>query len=83
MEQVQAIDNNGIKDIKHLTYLDALRGLAVLGVILVHCTLITNQTGKFLVLGFAGQRGVQLFYVISAFTIFHSLSIRKMRSSPY
>lgn len=62
-----------------LKYIDALRGWAILGVLMVHCgqygmndhlpsviqTLILN-----------GAHGVQLFYVVSAFTLFLTLEKR-------
>lgn len=65
--------------IQHLRYLDALRGIAVLGVILIHCTIFTRQTAFFWSIGFTGQRGVRLFYVITAFTLFHSKWNMKVR----
>jgi peptidoglycan/LPS O-acetylase OafA/YrhL len=62
-----------------LKYIDALRGLAILGVLIVHCSMyginvffpsivssILNQ----------GSRGVQLFYIASAFTLFFSMNRR-------
>jgi peptidoglycan/LPS O-acetylase OafA/YrhL len=61
----------------HLPYLDALRGLAALGVILVHSSLVTlSAKGILNDLTFSGQRGVQLFYVVSAFTLCHSFDVR-------
>ena len=63
---------------KKIDYVDALRGLAVLGVILVH----TNQYGSSnlpsvigKIIG-EGARGVQLFYIASAFTLFLSFKDR-------
>lgn len=55
-------------DTKHLAYIDALRGYAILGVIATHAAgpelawplrLVTDQ----------GARGVQLFFVVSALTL--------------
>ncbi|WP_212000345.1 acyltransferase [Chitinophaga sp. HK235] len=62
---------------KKLEYVDALRGLAILGVVLVHCQIeafhfpapLENLLGS-------GARGVQLFFVASAFTLFLSLNNR-------
>ena len=61
----------------HLDYVDALRGLAILGVIMVH----TNQYGKIIgsIVGNVannGRMGVQLFYLASAFTLFLSMKSR-------
>jgi Predicted acyltransferases len=64
-----------------LKYVDSLRGMAILGVIIVHtsqwgCSIYTK--GEALYPGFVnrifeqGARGVQLFYVVSAFTLFLS-----------
>jgi peptidoglycan/LPS O-acetylase OafA/YrhL len=56
-----------------LDFIDALRGIAVLGVLLVHAAVLTSQTGALGGLGILGYRGVQLFYTVSAFTLFLSL----------
>lgn len=50
---------------RKLAYIDALKGYAILGVIIVH-------SGGFT----AGAMGVQLFYVLSAFTLLLSLANR-------
>jgi len=51
---------------KRFSYIDALRGYAVLGVVLVHVSQYTEfATG----LPAAGARGVQLFFVVSAMTL--------------
>ena len=69
--------NEGLS-IKKLDYIDALRGLAILGVIMVH----TSQYGSTVLPGFIsdiirqGSRGVQLFYLASAFTLFLSFKFR-------
>jgi peptidoglycan/LPS O-acetylase OafA/YrhL len=68
------------KNLQHFDYVDVLRGIAVLGVIAVH----TCQYGSFQIaqksinnlLG-NGARGVQLFYLVSAFTLFLSMKNRK------
>ncbi len=61
---------------KKLDYIDALRGLAILGVIMVHS--ISDSNLPFIVERIFGQgaRGVQLFYLASAFTLFLSFSNR-------
>lgn len=56
-----------------LEYVDALRGIAILGVLIVHSAMVTGQTGGISILAFTGQRGVQLFYMVSAFTLYLSL----------
>lgn len=69
------------KSLLRLDFVDALRGIAVCGVILIH-------TGAFLrvfnphlnALVNSGARGVQLFFIISAFTIFLSFQTRKESS---
>ncbi len=64
-----------------LDYVDTLRALAILGVLLVH----VNQSGLiatpkiFSKIANEGARGVQLFYVASAFTIFLSLKNRAQK----
>jgi peptidoglycan/LPS O-acetylase OafA/YrhL len=67
---------------KHLGYLDALRGIAILGVMAVHIALMTQQTGITALLGVSGQRGVQLFYMISAFTLCLSLDGERRERHP-
>ena len=55
-----------------LAYLDSLRGIAILGVLMVHCSMLS---GSFALDGFAheGGMGVQVFFLVSARTIFMSL----------
>lgn len=55
-------------------YIDALRGIAIAGVIITHVASILELTGTFRKITNIGALGVQLFFVISAFTIFYSLS---------
>ncbi|MBL8002710.1 MAG: acyltransferase [Flavobacteriales bacterium] len=61
-----------------LGYVDALRGVAILGVILVHCAQYgTNDYPGVIATVFGkGQMGVQLFYVMSALTLFLSYERR-------
>jgi peptidoglycan/LPS O-acetylase OafA/YrhL len=54
-------------------YLDALRAFAILGVLSIHCALFCGGTFPGSVYAFAGANGVQLFFMISAFTIFLTL----------
>jgi peptidoglycan/LPS O-acetylase OafA/YrhL len=53
-----------------LEYIDALRGWAIIGVILTHAAAITEIGGKVGRYALLGGYGVQLFFVVSAFTIF-------------
>ncbi len=57
-------------------WLDSLRGWAIIGVIFVHASANAGMTGYLGELGRLGQRGVQVFYIVSAFTIFLSLDAR-------
>ena len=55
-------------------YIDALRGWAILGVLLVHVWIWIGADSDFLTrLASNGAKGVQLFYLISAFTLLLSL----------
>jgi peptidoglycan/LPS O-acetylase OafA/YrhL len=67
---------------EHFRYLDSLRGLAALSVVLVHSTVISRQSGFLFDIGFNEQRGVQLFYFISAFTLCHSFAVRQEERRP-
>ncbi len=53
------------------SYLDSLKGIAILGVTLVHtgARILPGILGK---IGYAGSHGVQMFFVISAFLSFRS-----------
>jgi peptidoglycan/LPS O-acetylase OafA/YrhL len=65
-----------------LKYIDALRGLAILGVLMVHANeygslhLNSYLAGK--IIG-QGAKGVQLFYLASAFTLFLSFNSRMVK----
>lgn len=65
-------------EIPRLYFIDALRGIAILGVIMIHTWSIFRQLGPH-VASFIdwGARGVQLFFIISSFTIFFSIENRK------
>jgi peptidoglycan/LPS O-acetylase OafA/YrhL len=67
-------------DMKRLGYLDALRGWAILSVIAFHVMdgrYVFPEEIKTIVLH--GNKGVQLFYIISAFTIFLTLKQRSLQ----
>lgn len=68
---------------QHLGYLDSLRGIAILLVLWVHAGLeegaaSTAHWNMF----FIGQRGVELFYEVSAFTLFLSLTQGRPEHAP-
>ncbi|KHT44123.1 hypothetical protein RJ41_17960 [Alteromonas marina] len=62
---------------KRFDYIDALRGWAIFGVIVTHVSSLINYEGVLTSLTGRGGLGVQLFFMISAFTIFHSLDNSK------
>jgi peptidoglycan/LPS O-acetylase OafA/YrhL len=63
-----------IENKENLDYIDALRGVAILMVIMVHVVINTSGAGNNLILfGSYGQMGVQLFFLISAVTLCLSL----------
>ena len=55
--------------IRHFRYIDALRGLAILGVIALHTSQVTVPLGHLAWMLHFGANGVQLFFTISAFTL--------------
>ncbi|MBI3232673.1 MAG: acyltransferase [Bacteroidetes bacterium] len=63
---------------KKLDYIDSLRGLAIIGVVAIHA----SKYGTFVVPEIIqrivehGARGVQLFFIASAFTLFYSFDYR-------
>ena len=64
-------------EIPHYRYIDALRGVAILAVITTHCYLTSGIAKESYQILFLGQRGVQLFYIVSAFTLYASMTARK------
>jgi peptidoglycan/LPS O-acetylase OafA/YrhL len=58
-----------------LTFVEALRGYAILGVVFTHSTQKMTDLPQWLNnIGIQGARGVQLFFIVSAFTLFYSLA---------
>lgn len=72
--------------IRRLGYLDALRGIAVIMVMMVHSTELSSTSyfpesiRKFIS---SGVYGVQLFFIISAFTLFYTLSLEKKTNADF
>jgi len=67
---IKVIEATPQLDIKKYEFIDALRGIAILGVILVHSSQAVAPTNATLLwLMGEGARGVQLFYVASALTL--------------
>jgi peptidoglycan/LPS O-acetylase OafA/YrhL len=55
-----------------------MRGIAVLGVVLVHSgTATLTSQSRVAAFTFAGQRGVELFYMVSAFTLFLARDVHR------
>lgn len=71
---------------KRLDYIDGLRGMAALMVIIVHSAnfidvgVLPNTILNWLKLG---RYGVQIFYIISAFTIMMSIEKLQIRGGGY
>jgi len=66
--------------VRKYAYIDALRGIAILGVLLIHNAQYGNSNNYhplFMVFIQQGARGVQLFYMLSALTLFLSMESRK------
>ncbi len=60
---------------QHVPFLDVLRGLAILGVVLTHVTKLRADSPVWLDnIGHFGSKGVQLFFVVSGYTLWLSYS---------
>ena len=71
-------------DTKHLDYIDALRGYAILGVIGVHASeSAPGLAWPLQLLADQGARGVQLFFVVSALTLMLSWRERHDGVAPF
>jgi peptidoglycan/LPS O-acetylase OafA/YrhL len=66
-----------VNNLRKLPFLDSLRGWAILLVLLVHSGGTAELFGRKLELANFGQRGVQLFYQVSAFSLLYSHYRRK------
>lgn len=73
-----SINDNTKGHIVRYAYIDALRGIAILAVIFGHCYPLVYGIPDWLkAYGAQGGRGVQLFFIISALTLFFSFETRK------
>lgn len=63
-----------IKNKTSLNWVNALKGLAILLVLLIHTNADSKLTGIFARIGDCGKYGVTLFFLISAFLLYRSLS---------
>jgi exopolysaccharide production protein ExoZ len=71
-------------DTKHLDYIDALRGYAILGVIAVHAAIaLPDLEWPLALVAEQGARGVQLFFVVSALTLMLSWQQRNDGVLPF
>ena len=69
-----------------LKYVDALRGLAILAVVLVHCGQYGNNkhlTPLIQNVILQGSSGVALFYFVSAYTLIYSMQSRIYTESDF
>lgn len=72
----------------HLGQLDALRGIAILMVMAVHAVywgpdhVLPLHPSILGMIAFSGQRGVQLFFIVSAFTLYMSHANRRHEARP-
>lgn len=65
-------------ELKRYDFIDALRGYAILGVVFVHASQWVRPSSDWLRLAASeGGRGVQLFFLVSALTLFLSMSVRR------
>jgi peptidoglycan/LPS O-acetylase OafA/YrhL len=72
-----------VSSVEKLAYIDVLRGIAILMVIIIHTSLPVNRLSTFI--GYIdryGQMGVQLFFVASAYTLCHSFVGRSQEQKP-
>ncbi|MDR0873861.1 MAG: acyltransferase [Prevotellaceae bacterium] len=80
-EKIQDVFIRKTQENNHYDYVDALRGLAILGVIMVHTGQYVTLFVPFIFKNFLnnGQMGVQLFYLASALTLFLSMKNRTLK----
>jgi peptidoglycan/LPS O-acetylase OafA/YrhL len=74
------IVEKNITQLRKHNYIDAMKGLAIVGVVIVHSAQYgkgNNFPAVMQSIVANGARGVQLFFVLSAFTLFYSMNFRK------
>jgi len=78
MDAIQSQRSETRREPTHFAYIDAVRGIAFLGVLAVH---VSRMVGHFPgnSLFYAGEYGVQLFFLASAVTLCYSMSSRQKR----
>ena len=67
---------------KKYAFIDGLRGVAILSVIAIHISMVTSPATGYSAIARFGKYGVQLFFVLSAFTLCHSLARTSTPSIP-
>jgi peptidoglycan/LPS O-acetylase OafA/YrhL len=68
--------------LKKYAFIDALRGLAILGVLVYHASIhVPGVDERVMAILRNGHHGVQLFFIVSALTMFLSLGSRSARES--
>jgi peptidoglycan/LPS O-acetylase OafA/YrhL len=69
-------------EIKKYDYIDAIRGIAILGVMLVHCSQsVSSESPVFQKIALGGAMGVQLFFIASALTLCMSWAYRSLQDA--
>jgi peptidoglycan/LPS O-acetylase OafA/YrhL len=66
---------------KRIEFIDSLRGIAITGVIFTHVASFIGISGNFRAITDLGAYGVQLFFVVSGFTIFLTFNRSQMYES--
>lgn len=68
----------GSVEVRRYDFIDALRGYAILGVVFVHVSQWVRPSSDWMSLvASEGGRGVQLFFLVSALTLFLSMTVRR------
>jgi peptidoglycan/LPS O-acetylase OafA/YrhL len=72
-----------VTSVSKLNYIDVVRGIAILMIILVHTSQAVNGlSGSIVSISDYGQMGVQLFFIASAYTLCHSHVKRAQEKQP-